>query len=490
MQHVRGEIIKFLLVLPVESDFRGTYNVLFGLAPPLGLLYLARVLEDDGNEVEVLDFSAEKFEPHKLLSRLPSVDVVGMTVMSTSVHKVRKMIEMIKEKDPDIPVVIGGPHCNIFPARALQETHADISVQGDGEKVITEIKKALNNEKSLSEIPGVFYRTKDTIKKGPPHQPIKNLDSLPFPARHLVKKYLYGRAYNPRIKKGEFTSIVTSRGCPFRCKFCSRRAVNLNLYRTRSTENILEEIRVLQSEGYKYIAIEDDSFLSNRRQAHAIFDAIIREGIDMKFYITAARVDSADRDLYRKMKKAGVVSIQFGLESASQRTLDFYNKKITVEQIKYAVKLSHEMGFLTSGTFVLGAPFETKRDFKETVKLAKSLPLEVASFLPLRYRAITELWVEAVKEGKIAPDEYEVMADSNRGLGLYTAKELLKYCEKAQLSFYLRPKYFVFLLKSSLEKNDFSILHMLISIYLSAIKEHINPFRLHSKKDQKRLEIR
>lgn len=360
--------------MPVESDFRGTYKVLTGLSPPLGLLYLAKILEQDGNKVNVIDFSAESFETNKLMSALSSVDTVCMTIMSTSVQKADEMIKKIKEKDPELPIIIGGPHCTLFPKRALEETHADISVQGDGEKVILDVKKALNNEKSFSEIPGIYYRKKNTVKQGSPFQAIKDLDSIPFPARHLIKKYLYGRAYNAHIKEGEFTSIITSRGCPFKCNFCSRNAINLNIFRTRSTENILDEFREIYNMDYKYVAIMDDSFLSNKKQANKIFDTIINENMKMKFYITASRADSADKELYSKMKKAGVISIQFGLESGNQKVLDYYNKNTTVEKIRDAVFLSHETGFFTLGTWILGAPFETKQDFKQTVEFAKSLP--------------------------------------------------------------------------------------------------------------------
>jgi len=469
--------------LPVKSNFKGTYKALTGLSPPLGLLYIAKVLEQDDNKVNLLDFSAEKIVMDKLMSRLLSTDAVCMTVMSDSVQKADEMIMQIKEKDNDLPIIIGGPHCALFPKRALKETHADISVQGDGEGIMLDIKKALNNKKSFSEIPGIYYRSKNTIKRGPLYQPIENLDSVPFPARHLSKKYLYGKAYNQHIKKGEFTSIITSRGCPFKCNFCSRGAVSLNRHRTRSTENILDEFREIYSMGYKYVGIMDDSFLSNKKQANAIFDTIINENMEMKFYITASRADSADRDLFNKMKRAGVISIQFGLESANQDVLDYYNKSTTVEKIRKAVILSHEAGFFTLGSFILGAPFETKQHFDNTIKFANSLPLESAIFLPLRYRAGSDMWLKAVKEGKIALNEYEVHADSKRDLGLFTEQELLNYCEKGQMLFSFNPKYIFNLFRSSIEKNDFSLLHMYISIYLSFLKEHSNPFTFINKKN-------
>ncbi|UCF49027.1 MAG: B12-binding domain-containing radical SAM protein, partial [Thermoplasmatales archaeon] len=449
------------MVLPVESDFKGTYNVLFGLLPPLGILYLSKILENNDIQVSVLDFSAEKFEDHKLINALSNVDAVGMTIMSTSVQRANEIINKIKEKDQDIPVIIGGPHCTLFPKRSLEETVADICIQGDGENIILNLMKAINSKSDLSKISGIYFREKNSIKKGGKIEYCKNLDTLPFPSRHLVKKYRYGQAYNPRVEKGELTSIITSRGCPYKCIFCSRRTICGNLYRTRSTNNIVEELFEIHNNGYKYIAIVDDSFLSNKKQAMTIFKTVIEENLNFNFYITAARVDSANKELYDLMKKAGVKSIQFGLESGNQEILDYYKKGTTVDKIKYAVNLSNKSGFFTSGTFILGAPFETKKHFDNTVKFAKSLPIEAASFLPLRYRAGTDIWSNAVEKGKIESNEYEVHADSNRRLGLFTEDELKKYCKNAQRIYYLRLAYLLYLLKSTLKKNDSSIFRML-----------------------------
>ncbi len=354
---------------------------------------------------------------------------------------------------------------------------ADVCIQGDGENVIVDLLRAFHDKERLAQIPGIYYQTKNGITQGPPFVPVDDLDSIPFPARHLIKDYLYGRAYNPSIQAGEFTSILTSRGCPFNCKFCSRKAISLNRYRTRSSQNIIEELQLIHEQGYKYLGIMDDSALYNKKQAHEIFDALIKEKLSFKIYITASRADSADPELYRKMRKAGVVSIQFGLESGSQEILDYYNKKTTVHDLRQAVIQSHEAGFFTSGTFVLGAPFETKKDFQRTLKFAQSLPLDSASFLPLRYRSHTDLWMDAVKEGHIEPQEYEIYADSARHLGMYSKKELLKICERSQILFYARPKYFKNLIQKSLKNNDYGLLKMLLTIFASSMKEKMTVMR-------------
>ncbi len=451
--------MRFLLIYPPsKSFFVKTGKIFYKMAPPLGLLHIARVLEEQGDSVTILDFSAEKFYEKKFLMSLESVDVVGITILTTSLPNATKIISLIKDAKPEIPVVIGGPHCTLFPKKILQDTQADICVQGDGEEAIKDIKKAINGEVKYSEISGIYYKENQEIKQGKPVHLLTDINAISFPARHLVKKYDYGRGINPRIKKGEFTSIVTSRGCPFSCRFCSRNSISMKRYRMRSTENIIEELKEIHKMGYRYVAFNDDCFLSNKKQAHELFDAIITERFDMKFYVTAARVDSADVDLYLKMKNAGVCLLQFGLESGNQDVLDYYHKNTSLETIRYAVNLSHKMGFFTVGSFILGAPFETRKHFENTASFAKSLPLNSVSFLPLMYMAGSDLWNNAVKEGKISSDEYLCQADSKRNLGVFTKQQLRSYCYSIQRSFYFRLKFVFDLLKTCLKQNDFSFL--------------------------------
>jgi radical SAM superfamily enzyme YgiQ (UPF0313 family) len=383
---------------------------------------------------------------------------------------------LIKKIKPQIKVVIGGPHCTLVPKRALEDTNADICVQGDGEKVIISIKKAIEGEIALSKIPGIYYLEENKIKKGPPLELIHDVDAIPFPTRELVRKYNYGREYNPKIKKGEFTSIITSRGCPFSCKFCSRNSVSMKTFRSRSAKNILEEIKDIHKEGYKYIAFADDNFLSNKKQAHELFDGIIREQLDMKFIIFGIRVDAAEEDLFKKMKKAGVTHVYFGLESGNQDILDFYIKKTTTDKITYAVNLSHKIGFFNIGSFILGAPNETKEHFERTIKFAKTLPLDSASFLPLKYVVGSELWEEAVKQGKIREDEYLVYADSKKGLSQFTHEEIVKYCIKARRDYYLRPKFMTGLFIKSLKNDDLGFLQSYLSLFFSNLRKEISFF--------------
>lgn len=464
--------MKFLLIYPPpESFFIRTTQVFYGLSPPLGLLYIATQLLNNGDQVQILDFSAEPFDEQKLFTAAYQADAIGFSILSTSLTEAKKVIQLIQQHKPDIPIIIGGPHCHLLPEKALEETQANICVQGDGEMILENLVKAFNNQKNFSEIPGIFYRTKNSIKRGPVPQLIQNLDSIPFPARHLVKHYIYGREYNPHLKAGEFTSIITSRGCPHHCRFCSRGSINMQRFRTRTTKNIIAELKEIQAQGYRHVVISDDCFPVNKKQANELFDAIIAEDLSLKFTVTATRVDLAEKDVYKKMKQAGVTHMQFGLESGNQDVLDFYHKNTTVETIRNAVQLSHDTGFFTMGSFIFGAPFETKEHFNTTLRFAKSLPLDSVSFLPLRYMVGSELWNKAKSEGKIKEDEYLIPADKNRGLGNFTKEELFEHCLRAQRSFYGRPSFFINLLKKSLHNDDLSYVQSYLSLLASSLKK-------------------
>jgi len=151
--------------------------------------------------------------------------------------------------------------------------------------------------------------------------------------------------------------LLTSKGCPFRCRFCSRYSNIIPEwgFRQRSVENVVKEIQELD-EKYRSIRIDDDSFLADNKRAHKIFDKLLEIGTNIDLLIEGARVDSADKDLYKKMKKTGVTLISYGIESGNQDVLDFYNKKTTLQQIRKAICLSREMDFFTSASFILGAP--------------------------------------------------------------------------------------------------------------------------------------
>ena len=387
-------------------------------------------------------------------------------MLSTSVEKTVTILNFLKQQQPQLPIVIGGPHCTLFPEKSLQETKADLCLQGEGEESIIPLLDTLEAKTPPSAIPGIYYRSHGKIMQGKPATLLNDIDSLPFPARDLVKHYAYGRGYRPHSKGGEFTSLITSRGCPYQCTFCSRHSVTMEHYRARSVDNILEELHLIQDQGYQHVEFKDDCFPVNLKQAQHLFKGIIQEKIDLRFYVTSSRVNIFDASLYHTMKKAGVVHLQFGLESGNQKILDFYHKQITLKDIRKAVQESSRAGFSTAGSFILGAPAETPRHFSATLSFATSLPLDSVAFLPLRYMAGSDLWWEAVHQGKISEDEYLVDAGSERGLGHVTTHHLHQYCARAQKAFYLRPSFWFHLICSPLRTHDFRLIQSYIFYFL------------------------
>jgi len=427
--------------------------------PPIGLLYLANSLENGGHSVEVIDFYNEKYPEKEIQNSLASADAVGFSVYPCNYTKLGDIANKIKKIDSSIPIIIGGPHCTFHPDKALLDIPAaDISIEGEAELVINSVIEALYGAQKLTDIPGVYYWKNSKIRKGKKAKIIEDLDALPFPSRHLVDKYEYGKIKSSYFYKQKVTSILTSRGCPFRCKFCSRNVMPIKTYRERSAENVIKEFQEINSR-YSSVLILDDNFLVNKKRIHKIMDELIEMGISMDLYILGARGDIADRHLYKKMKKAGVKHIQYGIESGNQDILNFYNKKVTLNQIRNTVNLASKMNMLTIATFIFGAPIETEKHIIKTIKFACSLPLDIALFQPLAYQHGSDLWSEATKQGKIKKnDEYIIEANSLKGLGNFTSEELTEFCKFAFKKFYLRPEYILKEIFKSILRKDLAIL--------------------------------
>jgi radical SAM superfamily enzyme YgiQ (UPF0313 family) len=447
----------------VTSEKRD-YRIHLSLSPPIGLLYIARSLEDEGHKVNVIDYSCEENPNKKMNQSLNSYDVIGLEVLTDNREYVKNIADSIKESDKNLPIMLGGPHCTFHPSKALIDIpSADISVEGEGELVVKEIIKGLEGYKNYKKIPGLYYRENGKIKKGKSSEYIKNIDQISFPSRHLVEKYEYGKIGTQDFYKQKSTAILTSRGCPNNCRFCTRH-ITSNYFRMRSAENVLDELYEIMDK-YKSVFIADDNFLASKKRAKIIFNELIERGSPLNIYINGARVDSADTELYKLMRKAGVRHIYFGIESGNQKVLDYYNKRIKINQIKTALNLANQMDFVTLGYFILGAPIEDYSDVKKTINFSLKLPLDFAIFYPLSYSKGSDLWNEAVKKKIIneEKDGYGLVASSERGLSNFSEKELLDLCEKAYKKFYYRPSYLFRQIYKSLKRIDFTILKFWIN---------------------------
>ena len=277
--------MKFLLI---QAGDQGKRRKLLTLAtsPPLGLLYLGGILEQAGHEVEVIDYNMEDVSREQLKNAMSSSDAVGMTIYTYDRKSAQDITKTVKEIDSDIPLLIGGPHCIFHQKESLADyPDVDISVTGEGEPVILDLVKYLQGKKKLSDINGVYYRNNGSVKAGKPIKVLDNLDEVPFPARHLVAKYDYGELpFGYRMKN--MTAMITSRGCPFNCKFCSRygNIIDGFGFRQRSAENVLQEFAEI-GEKYGSINMVDENFLVDKKRAHKIFDELNKMGMDVEIGI-------------------------------------------------------------------------------------------------------------------------------------------------------------------------------------------------------------
>jgi anaerobic magnesium-protoporphyrin IX monomethyl ester cyclase len=465
--------MRFLLIYPSSGEneiFTGSSKKIQKVAfvPPLGLLYLGKALENVGHEVEIIDCCVQNDNFEKIRTKIFLSDAVGMTIYNTprEFNISVLLANFIKEINPTIPLIIGGPRVSLFPEDSIRQLNADIGVKGPGEFAITQIAEALEGKRDFSTIPGVYYKFEDKIEKSKLPNTIKNLDIVSFPARHLVNKYKYGYVFGTKLMKGKVTSILTSRGCPFNCSFCGLRA-HIPHYQDRSSENVIKEIDEVIEQGYKTIVFVDDNFLGNKKKVEKIMDHFIQKDANIKIWIGDARADSADKNLYSKMRDAGVESISFGIESGNQDVLDFYNKKITISQIEETINLSNEMGFFIFANFIFGAPFETEEHFNNNINFIKSIGLDVVIIHNLCYPYGSQIYNNAIKEGKIKKDDIStVIADTRIGLGNFTTKELLKNISISYKKIYYDPRFIIREIRKAFFVKNFRFLKLYVKMFI------------------------
>ena len=424
--------------------------------PPLGLLYLSSMLEKNGHTVSVIDCNAEQFTKDSCKKALNGCDAVGMTLYCEPIEQNNSMFisRVIREIDSDIPLIVGGPHSTLLPEKSLKDHQADVCVMGRGETLINPIMDAIEGKGDFSSIPNIVYKNNGNVVHTK-HEPITvNFDDLPFPSRHLVNKYDYGYVYGHKLAKGRLASLITSRGCASRCKFCNLHA-HIPDCSFRSVEHITKEIEDISNKGYKTLTFVDDNFMMRKKTVLEVMDYIIKNDFDFRIWVFGARAEAADKTLFEKMRDAGTDIISFGIESGNQEVLQYYNKKLTIPQIKFAVKLARDMGMLTTGTFIIGSPIETRDQINQTIKFATHLPLDAAIFFAYNYTYKSQIWQDAVDEGKIQSDEVRVIPDKRRGLGNFSPEEIFFLTKVANIRFFFNPVRWLRTVATAVKTNDY-----------------------------------
>lgn len=438
-------IARILLILPAANTKTFGSNEGDGarrektIAPPLGILYLAAELIAAGYDVEACDFNAEDYSDRRLLTYASRADLVGISLMSFNRTHARHIIDRLNAACPGLPIIVGGPDCMLHP-RAIPCT--TLTVCHEAEDTIVPIARTVLERGDFSRLPGVVYRDDDgSVRTGRAYSCRNDLDGLRFPARELLRDNKGYTVIGKRASRG-VTTIITSRGCPKRCRFCAHNAIAYRRYRERSAENVLAELEDIAERDYRIVGIVDDNFTAHPRRARAILEGIIERKFEFTIGVQG-RADAADDELFALMRRAGVRLITFGLESGNQDVLDYYRKATTVAQNRRAIVAADRAGLYTAGLFILGAPLERREHFERTYRFAASLPLDVTSFWVLDYTYGSSLWDEARTAGRVTDDEHNVPAGRERGTSSYTTAELERIAQRLFFRYYTRPGYWL-----------------------------------------------
>lgn len=494
-------IKKVLLILP---PYTIPATMPKRVQPPLGLAYIAAFLMEKGYEVKILDTLIEGFD-HSVMATddlicygLPVEDVVqrvkdyqpdfvGISCLFTIQAKMAyRICEGIKNLNQDIIIAMGGAHPSAMTDEVLETGHVDFVVPGEGELTFYQLLQAIEYGVAIDTVGGVAFMRDGKLVKTCAAEYIKNLDELPFPARHLLPMEEYfkkDRPHGTATKFSRSTPIVTSRGCPAKCTFCSIHTVWGREYRGRSAQNVVAELKHLKEVyNIKEIQIEDDNLTYSKPRAHEVLDAIIAADLGLSFTTPngiAAWV--LDRPLLEKLRKAGFYRLTIAVESGSPRVLhDLIRKPLRLEKVHEVVNISKELGFELDTFFVVGFPGETKAEIQQTFDFANSLNVDNAKFFIATPYPGTELYKNAKEQGLLHKDFDIHNANSfTRGqisTPEWTAAELESMVARAsiktQLNFFRRRpwNYFKSFVKDYFLKEPSAIFRYLKNNIISALK--------------------
>jgi anaerobic magnesium-protoporphyrin IX monomethyl ester cyclase len=408
---------------------------------PLGLAYLGAVAEKAGHQVTVVDCQAEKLTVEAFRSRIAAVpsDVVGVTSTTLLYNSAKGIMVAAKEAHPSAVTMIGGSHASFWDENALNECPSiDIVVRREGEMTLLELLQLIEAKKGFTGVLGITYRAPDgKIIRNEDRPFLHDLDSLPFPAFHLLPLESFHR-----MGKTIFP-LTTSRGCVQWCDFCSTVRMFGRGYRMHSSKSVVDQIEMLHNKyGESQFTFYDDAFTINRQHVMDMCADLKTRKLNVE-WDCETRVDAVDKELLETMRKAGCITVWFGVESGSEKILGVMNKKIKKDQVREAFKTAQKAGLMTIASAVLGFPGETEETAWETINFINSLnPDDVGFYIATPYPG-TPMYEQVKKEGwlKITDfDKYDT-AHPTFETPTLTMENLARIRYKANQKFYLRPRY-------------------------------------------------
>lgn len=415
------------------------------VSPHLGLAYLGAVSERRGDEVRILDLDVEEGPLSQVVTEYDP-DLVGITANTI---QIRSSLEAAREVKAvrEVPVVLGGPHPTVLPEESLADPGVDMVVRGEGEGTWIDLCDHVEHQGRLEDVPGLsFTDGGNGFVHNPDRTPIADLDSLPYPAYHLFKMERYTNL-QPAVDHGEEAafSILTSRGCPYKCVYCSQ--IGPRKWRMRSPENLVSEWGwLIREQGAAEIGVLDDSFNIDRGRVLDLCDRLIDEGLNRVpwIMINGIRANLADEELLGRMREAGCIRTAFGVESGNQEILDrVIDKGQTLDQVREAFRAAKAVGMETIGFFIIGLPGETDKTMDDTIRFAIELDPLVANFSMATPFPGTDLERMVREEGRMLVEDWDDFAffenkPSFEMEGL-SAEIVERKWQEAYRRFYMRP---------------------------------------------------
>ena len=449
---------KVLLVNPPltrDEMFKRGAKAAGSILPPLGIAYIAAMLEKHGHFVRIIDGIAEGCTINDIISRLKGYDIVGLTAISTFAYRTKEVAKIIKEMDKDAIVLVGGAHANTIPYDMLKHPQFDFAVVGEAEYTFLEIADAFDAGKSIPNIKEeknigglAFIDDDNTLVHTGARALTQNLDDIPIPARHLLPMHLY-KTSEARANRQPSHSMMTSRGCPYPCTFCYQDLYG-KTYRGHSPQRVVDEMEdLVKNHNAREIAFWDDHFTLKKERVLEICKLIKERGLDVP-WSCVTRVDAVNPELLKEMASANCEFISYGVESGSERMLKVIKKMETKDSFRQGFKMTKEAGIKIRGYFMLGLYDETLEEMQQTIDFAKELDPDVAGFtIWVPFPGTTD-YKRAVEDGTysgvpywetgIVP-EFNFLESPVYVPKHVTKEQLIKMHKKAIRSFYLRPKY-------------------------------------------------
>ena len=471
--------MKVTFINPPQSNSK--YKFLGVVAPSLGIGYMAAVLEKNNIDVDVLDASALELSydeiGEEIIKRNP--DIISISALTPTIGVALDTADKIKQVKPETVVVLGGYHPTFEYEFVLSEDSVDVVVRGEGEYTFLELVQSIDKGEDLDNVLGLAFLDKNSgeVVLTGDRPVIQDLDELPFPAFHLFPMEKY-KILNITTN---VATIITTRGCPMQCSFCSSAALHGNKLRRRSYMNVVDECELrLKEQNIDTIAFMDDTFTLNKKFVNDFCDEIKRRNLHFWWGCTS-RVDTLDEELLQKMKDSGCITIFIGVESADQQMLDKMNKNITLDKTVNAFKLARDVGIRTIASCVIGMPDDTKENIYQTLAFVKSLKPNYALYSLATPYPGTRFYKETFEKNLITIKDWSKFTLINPVLKTIdcSKEELRKIQTMAFIKFYLRPNYLI----QQVAQDGFILVKTILGITKQMLSKQTNGNTDYNKKN-------